>query len=176
MTTVAGSYLPGHAPIEDLTDDLASIKNNGRVCIVGDFNTNHTAWGAPTTNARGTTVQAWMELNRLNVHNNLHLHAFILPNAQSTLDLAFTNQLTDWESHHLDYNWRGSDHCIRSGLIRAARPNTHTYKTVNWKFWEEYAEESPTFEPALTGEAHTQLAALTREHQITKTACAASKK
>lgn len=42
-TTIYGLYAAGTDTVEDLKDDLVNIRNNGRVCILGDFNAHHSA-------------------------------------------------------------------------------------------------------------------------------------
>jgi len=89
LTKVVGVYLPGDAPLEDLIEDVQRILTNGRVVVLGDFNTHSVTWGAPRNNPRGSQLADWPSTS-----SNIYTHTWSSGDKESTPDLSFTNCLT----------------------------------------------------------------------------------
>jgi len=92
---------------------------------------------------------------------------------ESTLDLAFTNDLTRWIPDRLNHAQLGSVNDMVVGIITTNVPATHVYRNVDWEKWEAYPDKAWECSPAYHNEAYKH--SYTSPSR-TKVACSRGKK
>ena len=165
---------PKHPP-EQLHALLNSVKAHPKSLVLGDFNAHHPLWSVKS-NSRGREVARWGQQRNLEQLVPYGSTTWRKGNATSTLDLIFSSSTVLFHPlpHHLTF--LTSDHCILAGEVSGRRPDTHTYTTIDWDFFTEYAEDPPPYTSHTFGQAFQDLKDLVSQHHLTKTASSHSKK
>lgn len=135
LTNIVGIYLNGKSAIEDIRDDLLHITRAGRVAVMGDFNAHSTTWGSSRSNPRGKEAVNWATAGSMAQH--VSQPTWRRQAKESTLDLIFTNPLTNFSHNNLHHTHLGSDHDLISGTFTALVPGNRTYKTPDWDLWRK---------------------------------------
>jgi len=91
-------------------------------------------------------------------------------------DLSFKNELKTLIPRPLSLSWIGSNHAIIAGALVSRIPEARTYPTIDWTWWESYAEDPPAYTPSFYNETYQHLLHLYNELLRTKTVGTRSKK
>lgn len=90
-------------------------------------------------------------------------------------DLVFASYLPTFIPSALNSSRIGPDHDLVADTMTTVVLKIHTYSTLDWTWWEEYAEENPPSTPTNINDAYTHQTQLLYLHAATKTTTPRSK-
>ncbi|KAM7313516.1 uncharacterized protein ISCGN_003378, partial [Ixodes scapularis] len=116
-----------------------------KLVVLGDFNAQHTAWGYPRNNKKGTSLHEATLQNQLYLYNSLHIPTRIgnSVSQDTTPDLTFTYNIKQATWSRLDKTL-GSDHYIIQLQIPHQRTRSQKIGTARITNWKNFREATPT--------------------------------
>jgi len=140
---------------------------------MGDLNAYSTIWGAQRDN-RGREVVNWATARNLKQY--ITQPTWRRRHQESTLDLVFTNSLTQFTGVVSNLTQLGSDHLLISGFFTCQIPGNLKYMTPDRDPWARYLDEEKAFSPTHYGDAYKELVRLSKVMSRTKTSSYRRKK